>query len=887
MKFCMKCMSQYEDSFTICPMCGFKEGTLPTDNRCIEPGQIIADRYIMGMPLSIDPWVVRYIGWDALTNRKVVINEYLPTKYAAREVGKVSLTVVKSKPFYRYMSILLKKARLLAETHLPDNISAVHECFERNNTAYVITEYKEGKPLDEYIKEKKPVDYKAALRLFLPILRSLDKLHENGFISGGFSPGNFLVTDENELIFHDYITNIFYNIDDSSTERSPSEIDRYFPPERTAVSETIDLMPEHDVYSSAMILYEMLGAELPDPQKRLAQWEQKHKDMLKKPGAYGAKLEKSKENALINAAAVQLSDRTADMETFIKELTSDKEVVLKSKRNQKKFPLWAKITIPAVLVAGIGAAVLVPTLLGGQSKTVDTMIEGQTVVPSIVNRSFSEAEEELKKNSLLIEVEGKTVDDDKQANTVLSQNVDKGTIVSENTIVGVKISTPSGEFTMPNFLGIEVNSCTQVLDNIGMNYAVTEEFNPNISAGCVVSQSITPYSTVRANQRVDLVVSKGPEPKEASDEVQEPVETKAEDLVDKPYEEVVNDEPDAASASAPVQVVDRVYDDSKPEGTVLEQSPMAGETCPADEPVKVVVSTANKEVIVPDVVYMEQEAARQLLEYYGLKAELRSESSDTVAEGLVAAQTPAAGGQSTVGETIQVTVSSGKPKVKVPDVVGGTKEEAAGKLKDAGLAMSYTFESDSSKPEGQVLKQSIDPQTDVHMGTTIIICINSAKGTAAVPDIVGKDISEADQIVTEAGFNLIIYADEEHPYTEGRVAAQGPKPGLYAEKGSDMVVILTKDAVDKKPEDTEPPSIKLSDETVAIGVNEEFILEIDLSNVQDFASVEYDISDPSVVDVVHINKETLALTCRGLAPGSADIVISFGDLEQKCHVTVS
>ena len=49
MKYCMNCMAQYEDEYDICPHCGFSEGTLPSDFRCMEPGSILADRYIVGM----------------------------------------------------------------------------------------------------------------------------------------------------------------------------------------------------------------------------------------------------------------------------------------------------------------------------------------------------------------------------------------------------------------------------------------------------------------------------------------------------------------------------------------------------------------------------------------------------------------------------------------------------------------------------------------------------------------------------------------------------------------------------------------------------------------------------------------------------------------------
>ena len=902
MKFCMKCMSQYEDNLNICPICGFEEGTLPKDSRCIE-GQVLAERYVVGTHISIDSWMVQYIGWDALTNKKVVINEYLPTRYAVRDPGNIELTIVKANAFRKYLSVLLKKARLLAETHLPDNISVVHECFEENKTAYIITEYKEGRTLTDYIERHKSTDIKTVERLFLPILKSIDKLHENGFIAGGFSPDNFILTDENKLVFVNYIGNMLYNVSDSNFEMNNGQKDKYFPIEKINASETVDLSPENDVYSAAIIMCEMIGVNITNPKARYDTYKNKNKDILKIPPSCIPKSDKYKEKALINAIAIRPSERTSDIETFIKELTSGKDVNIKTKR-KSKFPLWAKIAIPAVAVAGIAAAIILPIVLNNKQDADDnnTMIEGQTVVPSIVNRSFKEASDELQQRNLLIEVEGKTVEDSKDADTVLTQNTAKGSIVSENTIIGVTLSTQSGEFTMPNFLGIDLHSCTEVLENIGINYSITEEYNATISSGCVVSQSLSPYSKVKAGDRADIVVSKGPEPTEEEKNGQQPVikETTVKDLVDKPYSEVIQENSSSsAQPSAPVEVVERRYDDTKPEGTIVRQSVPAGSTQPSNEPIKIVVTTANENVIVPDVVYLDQERAQKLLSYYGFKSDITYEENETVAEGLIFNQTPSPGDPGKIGDTLKLTVSTGKPLLKMPDTVGKTKEEAAKILKDSGLAVSYTFESNADKPKDEILKQSIAANSDVRKGAEVILTVNSGTSLSdisEIPDIVGMDVKDADKIVTDAGFNLIIYADEEHPNTEGIIAAQGPKAGLYAKKGSDMVVILAVDNPDEETsdessaessaEESSNPSFSLSKNNVSIGVGEEFVLEIDLTNVSDFNALDYDITNKEVADVTHIDKETLAMTFRGLSAGKTDVIIKYGDLVQTCTIEV-
>ena len=44
-----------------------------------------------------------------------------------------------------------------------------------------------------------------------------DKLHENGFAAGGFSPENIFVRD-GKLVFHSYIDNLFFHITDNASD---------------------------------------------------------------------------------------------------------------------------------------------------------------------------------------------------------------------------------------------------------------------------------------------------------------------------------------------------------------------------------------------------------------------------------------------------------------------------------------------------------------------------------------------------------------------------------------------------------------------------------------------------------------------------------------------
>ena len=880
MKFCMNCMAQYEDDYQICPHCGFQEGTLPADSRCMEPGAILADRYIVGMPLALDSWTIRYIGWDALTEQKVTVNEFFPTRFATRGMGKTALTVVKQEPFYHHMSALLRRSRLIAETRLPEAVSPVYESFEKNGTAYVITAHVEGQPMRDFLAERAPVSEAEAERLMLPVMRALDKLHENGFIAGGFSPDNFTVVN-GQPVLCDFIANCFYHVTDNPADIKADKYDNFYPPERLTPSETIRLAPENDVYAAAMLFFALLGIELPDGRARRETYAQKRRDILKKPTACGVKMEKSKENALINAAAPTVPIRTADMETFIRELTSDREVPIKANAG-KGFPLWAKIAIPAAAVVLIAAAILlIPMLFTKGVK--DLPLDDRTVVPNIVSLTAEKAEQELQQAGLLLEIEGKVIDDRADENVVLAQSVQQGEMVGVNSAVGVTVSAHSSEFSMPNFIGMPLSDCVDIMRQLGILYSTSDEYSESVAEGCILSQSITPFSMVKAGQPLELTISKGADPAKAEESgfnsggYSEPAAVS--DYREQPYDEIVEQ---AAEEHTPVEVTDRVVDNSLPEGTVLEQTPTAGEERKADEPVRLVVSTKGGTVILPDLTLMNKDIVEYILIHYGLVPEFESDYSETVAEGLVSAHDPSEDAEIESGSTVKVTVSMGKPHIAMPDVTGADAKNAAEQLQKLGIAFTLMYDSDSSKEADVVLRQNVRAGDELEKGQEVILTVNAPDGVSRVPDVLGLEVEDADKLAQDAGLNLLIFVDRDHPYSEGKVYAQGPKSGTFIERGGDLVVFLT----GKQEEPSGSPSLEISTHAATVSVGGEFVLGIEAKNIQELSLVNYEISDPRVADVVKIDKKTLAMTFRGLKAGTTQITISCGELKQICTVTV-
>lgn len=99
-------------------------------------------------------------------------------------------------------------------------------------------------------------------------------------------------------------------------------------------------------------------------------------------------------------------------------------------------------------------------------------------------------------------------------------------------------------------------------------------------------------------------------------------------------------------------------------------------------------------------------------------------------------------------------------KVKVPDLRGMTEEEAKKVLKDKKYDMTLVVDSEEESTtyeKGQIIKQTPGSNKEVKKKTVIKVVISSGKKeeTKAIPDVSGKDQSEALQLLSESGFTNV------------------------------------------------------------------------------------------------------------------------------------
>ncbi|MBO5349105.1 MAG: Stk1 family PASTA domain-containing Ser/Thr kinase [Clostridia bacterium] len=194
------------------------------------------------------------------------------------------------------------------------------------------------------------------------------------------------------------------------------------------------------------------------------------------------------------------------------------------------------------------------------------------------------------------------------------------------------------------------------------------------------------------------------------------------------------------------------YNSEVEAGFVISQDPayISNYSVKEGSTVNVVLSKGKELVKMPKVIGMEYSNAESQLKELGLKIEKIEETSQKVEAGYVISQEITEGTEIETGSTVKIHVSTGTgiKKVTVTSVTGKDKEEAKTILTELGLEVNIVEEEDTSKSDGVVLKQSIEPGTSVDEGTAITITANkiepNKQGTVNinVKSLVKNHISE-------------------------------------------------------------------------------------------------------------------------------------------------
>jgi serine/threonine-protein kinase len=217
-------------------------------------------------------------------------------------------------------------------------------------------------------------------------------------------------------------------------------------------------------------------------------------------------------------------------------------------------------------------------------------------------------------------------------------------------------------------------------------------------------------------------------------------------------------------------------------GTVIGQDPAGGDRAEKGATVTITVSSGPGTAQIPDLTGKPRSEATETLDELGFEVEEDAQSSSTITENRVIETRPAAGQTVDRGTTVTIVLSSGRPRVSVPKVVGKSLADARTELESAGFTVSVTRREDADSDPGTVLSQTPSGGANAREGSSVALVVSEEPAEVDVPDIIGSTEASATRELKAAGFTVRAQTEPvEDPTEDGLVTAQDTrgkaKPG--------------------------------------------------------------------------------------------------------------
>ncbi len=193
-----------------------------------------------------------------------------------------------------------------------------------------------------------------------------------------------------------------------------------------------------------------------------------------------------------------------------------------------------------------------------------------------------------------------------------------------------------------------------------------------------------------------------------------------------------------------------VFSPDQEAGYITSQTPSKGAKVVEGKVITVAVSKGKKDNVVPKLIGKDYNEAKEYVKQFGFTITMAVKESSPLPENTIISQSVKEGTTAPQGTEIEVTISDGKgkEKVKAPKLIGTTPEEAKTILSALGLSTegTVTYEEVSDMAENLVFWQSVEPGTEIEVGSTINI-----KVTKGTPPDEGEDEPSDDETNTDEG----------------------------------------------------------------------------------------------------------------------------------------
>ena len=504
----------------------------------IQIGKIFAGRYRIVKQIGRGGMADVYLAKDLILDGEEVAVKVLRTNYQTDPIA---------------VARFQREARAMADLDHP-HIVRITDIGEEDGQQYLAMEYVAGLDLKRYIKEHYPLSNEEAVRIMGQILLAMRLAHTRGIVHRDLKPQNILLTPDGTAKVTDFGIAVAFAETSLTQTNSMLGSVHYLSPEQARGSKAT---VQSDIYAMGIIFYEMLTGHIPyDGDSAVTIALQHFQKPLPSVIAENPSVPQALENVVIKATAKKLTDRYKSVAEMYVDLSSslsynrrnEPKLVFDdaTKADTKTLPKVSQSTLTSIpkvqtqspkpqtakpsqqvsednyaakpvkkrkfrvrymiLLASI--VLVAASLIWILSRTPATI-----AIPDVAGQTVAEAKETLKKANFEIGEEKTETSEKVEEGRIIRTDPGAGTGLKEGTKINLVVSSGKQSFQLSNYIG---RKSTDVIAELKQKKVpenlikIEEEESSESEAGTVLRQSPaagTTYDLSKAST-ITLTVAK-------------------------------------------------------------------------------------------------------------------------------------------------------------------------------------------------------------------------------------------------------------------------------------------------------------------------------------------------------------------------------------------
>ena len=504
----------------------------------IQIGKIFAGRYRIIKQIGRGGMADVYLAKDLILDGEEVAVKVLRTNYQTDPIA---------------VARFQREARAMADLDHP-HIVRITDIGEEDGQQYLAMEYVAGLDLKRYIKEHYPLSNEEAVRIMGQILLAMRLAHTRGIVHRDLKPQNILLTPDGTAKVTDFGIAVAFAETSLTQTNSMLGSVHYLSPEQARGSKAT---VQSDIYAMGIIFYEMLTGHIPyDGDSAVTIALQHFQKPLPSVIDENPSVPQALENVVIKATAKKLTDRYQSVAEMYVDLSSslsynrrnEPKLVFNdtTKADTKTLPKVSQSTLTSIpkvqtqspkpqdskpsqqvsednyaskpvkkrkfrvrymiLLASI--VLVAASLVWILSRTPATI-----AIPDVAGQTVAEAKETLKKANFEIGEEKSEASEKVEEGRIIRTDPGAGTGRKEGTKINLVVSSGKQSFQLSNYIG---RKSTDVIAELKQKKVpenlikIEEEESSESEAGTVLRQSPaagTTYDLSKAST-ITLTVAK-------------------------------------------------------------------------------------------------------------------------------------------------------------------------------------------------------------------------------------------------------------------------------------------------------------------------------------------------------------------------------------------